>query len=76
MADEDSQAEDESNESEDERVVVAARVSKEKKQRIESQLSYGDHIQDWLEDAIDQKLAAAEEGEGEGNAKVAAKTAD
>lgn len=72
---EDSQPDEQSEESKDERVVVAARVPKEKKERIESQLSYGDHIQDWLEDAIDQKLAAAEEGE-EGNANLAAKTAD
>lgn len=75
MADDESHSEEDNAENEDERVVVAARVSKQKKQRIESQLSYGDHIQDWLEDAIDQKLAAAE-GDGEGNPKLAAKTAD
>lgn len=75
MADDESHSEEDNAENEDERVVVAARVSKEKKQRIESQLSYGDHIQDWLEDAIDQKLAAAEE-DGEGNPKMAANTAD
>lgn len=72
---EDSQPDENSEDSKDERVVVAARVPKEKKERIESQLSYGDHIQDWLEDAIDQKLAAAEEAE-EGNANLAANTAD
>jgi len=72
---EDSQPDENSEDSKDECVVVAARVPKEKKERIESQLSYGDHIQDWLEDAIDQKLAAAEEAE-EGNANLAANTAD
>jgi hypothetical protein len=72
---EDSQPDEQSEGSKNERVVVAARVPKEKKKRIESQLSYGDHIQDWLEDAIDQKLAAAEEAE-EGNENLAAKTAD
>ena len=72
---EDSQSDEQGEETENERVVVAARVSKEKKQRIEEQLSYGDHIQDWLEDAIDQKLAAAKEAE-EGNANLTANTAD
>lgn len=55
MPDDDGQTEAHSDD-DDERVVVAARVSEKKKQRIEDQLSYGDHIQDWLEDAIDRKL--------------------
>lgn len=63
-----------SEESEDERVVVAARVPKEKKKQIEEQLSYGDHLQDWVEDAIDRKLA--EEAEDEGNPNLATQTAD
>lgn len=55
MPDNDTQTESRHDDA-DERVVVAARVSKEKKQQIENQLSYGDHLQDWLEDAIDRKL--------------------
>jgi len=57
MAGNDSQTESGRDDA-DERVVVAARVSKDKKQQIENELSYGDHLQDWLEDAIDRKLAA------------------
>ena len=71
---EDSQPDEKSDETEEERVLVAARVPEEKKERIEAQLNYGDHIQDWLEDAIDRKLA--EEAEDEGNPNLAAQTAD
>ncbi|QBI90075.1 uncharacterized protein ChaoS9_350 [Halobacterium phage ChaoS9] len=73
---EDSQADETSEETNNERVLVAARVPKEKKERIEAQLSYGDHIQDWVEDAIDRKLAAVEEAEEEGNPNLTAQTAD
>ena len=59
MADNDGQAEA-SSADDDDRVVVAARVPKEKKEQIENELSYGDHLQDWLEDAIDRKLAASD----------------
>lgn len=62
MPDDDDQTE--ANSDDDERVVVGARVSKEKKQQIENQLSYGDHIQDWLEDAIDRKLEAELQDDG------------
>lgn len=62
MPDDDDQTE--ANSDDDERVVVGARVSKEKKQQIENQLSYGDHIQDWLEDAIDRKLEAEIQDDG------------
>ena len=57
MPDNDSQIEFRRDDA-DERVVVVARVSKDEKQRIENQLSYDDHLQDWLEDTIDRKLTA------------------
>lgn len=59
MPDNDGQAEA-SSDGDDDRVVVAARVPREKKEQIENELSYGDHLQDWLEDAIDRKLAASD----------------
>lgn len=40
----------------DERVQVACRVHPGKKRAITDQLDYGEHIQDWLEAAIDEKL--------------------
>lgn len=49
-----------SGDGDDDRVVVAARVPREKKEQIENELSYGDYLQDWLEDAIDRKLAASD----------------
>jgi len=56
MPDSDSQTQSRRDDA-DKRKVVAAGVSKDKKQQIENQLSYGDHLQDWLEDAINRKLA-------------------
>lgn len=35
---------------------VAANVTPETKKRIEEELDYGDHISDWLREAIDEKL--------------------
>lgn len=46
---------------------VAANVTPQKKERIESQLDYGDHISDWLREAIDEKLARQEDAEGNQN---------
>jgi hypothetical protein len=51
---------------------VAANVTPETKERIESQLDYGDHISDWLREAIHEKLERQEADEG--NPKTA--TAD
>lgn len=59
-----------------EREFVGARISKEKKERIKEQLSYGEYIQDWLEDAIDRKLAEVEEEDDSGNRLMAAAPAD
>lgn len=60
-----------------EREFVGARIPAEKKRRIEEQLSYGESIQGWLEDAIDRKLAAEEKDEGNPRmAAIAAPTAD
>jgi len=50
------------NDEEDDRELVGARVSPEKKKRIHEQLDYSDTLQDWVEDAIDSKLAEEEEG--------------
>jgi len=60
----------------EERVLVGARISKKKKKQIEDQLSYGDHIQNWVEDAIDRKLAATtgDGGYQEGNSKMRTET--
>jgi hypothetical protein len=55
-------ADENSDEKDSERVMVGARVPKEKKKRIQEQLDYGDTLQDWVEDAIDRKLTEAEEG--------------
>lgn len=48
---------------------VATNVTPEKKEQIENELDYGDHISDWLREAIDEKLAR-DDGD-QGNPKVA-----
>ena len=55
-----------------ERVQLPARVDKDTKSRIEQQLSYGDTLQDWVEDAILSKLEEQEADEGNPNNPVMA----
>lgn len=47
----------------DDRVQVACRISIEKREWLESEMTYGDTLQDWLEDAIDRKMLE-QKGEG------------
>lgn len=53
---------------------VAANVTPEVKQQIEGQLEYGDHISDWLREAIEEKLER--DGAGTGNLEPLAQLAD
>jgi hypothetical protein len=53
---------------------VATNVTPGTKERIEAQLDYGDHISEWLRDAIEKKLDRDEGAEG--NSKPAVVAAD
>lgn len=53
---------------------VAANVTPETKDRIEEQLDYGDHISDWVREAIFEKLEREEASEG--NPKIAPTSSD
>jgi len=53
---------------------VATNVTPETKERIEGQLDYGDHISEWLREAIEEKLER--DGGSQGNPEPAAMSAD
>jgi Arc/MetJ-type ribon-helix-helix transcriptional regulator len=57
-----------------EKEYIGVRVDKEKKERIESQLEYGDSLSEWVREAIDQRLERDEDEQG--NPKAEAMTAD
>lgn len=54
----------------DEKVFVGGRIPRDKRERIEDTMAYGDTLQEWLEDAIDRKLEDLET-EDSGNPQMA-----